>query len=237
MNDSISDTPATQNVSPNQLDAIVSSPSSSRKQLRNQSEGLPTVRVVVAHFNEKLMWLQALPSDYAITISYAGETPVIPVELNNTITIEKTKNGGKDCGQWIRWIAKHYDELDDIILFLQGNPYTGHTSEILLNISRNKLTRIFDYFLSKRPFNKAVGKGWQFGELTWIIPREFHVDAFSCGIWGSQHYVTKDVILRRPKSFYERLACISLELEGGKMGDICEHYFNVIYGVEMEEVE
>lgn len=195
----------------------------------------PSIRVVVAHHNEPLQWLQGVPEDYSITISYAGEEPVIPSRAPK-VTIEKTPNGGKDCGQWVRWIAKHYDELDDIILFMQGNPYTGHTPEILLNISRDKLTNIFDYFMSGRPFHKAVGKGWQFGELTWIVPAELHTQPFSCGVWGSQHYATKEVIRRRPKSFYERLARISLELGGGRFGDICEYYFNVIYGVEMEEV-
>ena len=199
-------------------------------------KALPSVRVVVAHYNEPLNWLEAIPTDYAITVSYVGDSPVIPKGLPNAVTVEQTHNGGKDCGQWVRWIAKHYDDLDDIILFLQGNPYTGHTPEVLLNISRGSLTNIFDYFCSKRPFHKSVGKGWQFGELSWIIPKEYHVDAFSCGVWGSQHYVTKEVIQRRPKSFYERLARISLEMGGSKFGDICEHYFNVIYGVEMDEV-
>lgn len=196
----------------------------------------PSVRVVIAHYNENLKWIQAVPSDYEITISYAGGEPVIPSDIENKVTVEKTQNGGKDCGQWVRWIAKHYDELDDIILFLQGGPYTGHTAEILLNISRDKITNIFDYFMSGRPFHKAVGKGWQFGELTWIVPGNLHTEPFSCGVWGSQHYVTKDVIRRRPKSFYERLARISLELEGGMFGDVCEYYFSIIYGVNMEEV-
>ena len=196
----------------------------------------PTVRLVVAHYNESLNWLVAVPKDYSITVSFAGDEPQIPARVTNSVKIEKTENGGKYCGQWIRWIAKHYDELDDIILFLQGNPYTGHTPEILLKISRDGLKNKFDYFGSGRPFHKSVGKGWQFGEITWIVPAEFHVEPFSCGVWGSQHYVTKDVIQRRPKSFYENLAGISLELGGSRFGDICEYYFNVIYGVTMEEI-
>jgi hypothetical protein len=203
---------------------------------KNSNKQLPSVRVVVAHYNESLKWIEAIPKDYAITISYSGEEPQIPSRVSSSIQIKQTPNGGKDCGQWIRWIAEHYDELDDIMLFLQGNPYTGHTSEILLQIGRNNLKNIFDYFGSVRPFHKSVGKGWQYGELTWIVPAEFHVRPFSCGVWGSQHYVTKAVIHRRPKSFYERLAGISLELGGSKFGDICEHFFNVIYGVTIDEV-
>lgn len=197
---------------------------------------LPSVRVVVAHYNESLRWLESIPEDYAITISYAGNEPIIPPGIPNSLTVEKTPNGGKDCGQWVRWIARHYDDLDDIILFLQGSPFTGHTPEILLKIGRSNLGQIFDYFGSARPYHKSVGKGWQYGELTWIVPPTLHVEPFSCGVWGSQHYVTKDVLLKKPKSFYERLARISLELEGGKFGDICEYYFNVIYGVTMEEL-
>jgi hypothetical protein len=200
------------------------------------SKNKKSIRVVVAHYYEPLKWLSAIPTDYSVTVSYAGAPPVIPEGFTNAITVEKTPNGGKDCGQWIRWIHRNYDNLEDVIIFLQGNPMFGHTPEILFNMSRDKLTRIFDYFESRRPFHKNVGKGWQFGELSWIIPKEYHVDAFSCGVWGSQHYVTKEVIQRRPKSFYERLARISLEMGGSKFGDICEHFFNVIYGVEMEEV-
>lgn len=196
----------------------------------------PSVRVVVAHHNESLLWLESIPEDYAITISCAGNEPVISSGIPNSVTVENTPNGGKDCGQWVRWIAKHYDDLDDIILFLQGSPYIGHTPEILLKIGRSNLSQIFDYFESRRPYHKNVGKGWQYGELTWIVPPALYVEPFSCGVWGAQHYVTKNVILRRPKSFYERLARISLELEGHKFGNICEYYFNVIYGVTMEEL-
>lgn len=220
-------------------DSIGQLPPAPKEIPRNQGLSAPekSIRVVVAHFNEGLQWLQAVPADYAITVSYAGEPPKVSTELPNSIVLEQTPNGGKDCGQWVRWIARHYDDLDDVVLFLQGSPYTGHTPEILLNLSRNKLTNIFDYFCSGRPLHKSVGKGWQFGELTWIVPSEYHTEPFSCGVWGSQHYVTKSVIRRRPKSFYERLARISLELGGSRFGDICEYYFSVIYGVEMEEVK
>lgn len=203
---------------------------------KNSSPQLPSVRVVVAHYNEPLKWLETIPSDYAITVSYAGTRPQIPDDLTNPIQTEKTENGGKDCGQWVRWIARHYDKLDDVIIFLQGNPFFGHTPNILFQINRKELKNDFDYFGSLRPLHKNVGRGWQFGELTWIVPAEFHVEPFSCGVWGSQHYVTKSVIHRRPKSFYERLARISLELGGSKFGDICEHFFNVIYGVTIDEV-
>jgi len=198
---------------------------------------LPSVRVVVAHHNEPLNWIRAIPEDYDITISCAGSDPVIPKSVTRKLSIEKTGNGGKDCGQWVRWIAKHYDELDDIILFLQGSPYTGHTPEILLAITRDKITSIFDYFLSQRPFHKSVGKGGGYGTLTWMLPQKFHVDPFSCGVWGSQHYVTKEVIHRRPREIYENLAKLSLELPGIEFCESLEHYFNVIYGVEMEEVK
>jgi hypothetical protein len=198
---------------------------------------VPSIRVVVAHYNESLNWIRAIPDDYEITISYAGNNPIIPQNITRNITIEKTDNGGKDCGQWIRWIAKHYEELDDIIIFLQGAPYKGHTSEILLYITRDKITSIFDYFLSQRPFHKSVGKGEGYGTLTWMLPQQYHVDPFSCGVWGSQHYVTREVIHRRPREVYENLAKLSLELPGIEFCESLEHYFNVIYGVNMEEVQ
>jgi hypothetical protein len=196
---------------------------------------LPSVRVVVAHHNENLQWLSSLPKDFFITISQAGDSPKIPKDVD--AKVEKTPNGGWDCGQWIRWIDRNYNNLDDIIAFVQGSPFIGHTFEILLEINRNKMTEVFDYFCSKRPFHTSVGKGKGFGNLTWIVPPEYHVPAYSCGVWGSQHYVTKEVILRRPHDFYTRLAGISTSCDGITFQEACEHFFNIIYGVTMEEVK
>ena len=196
---------------------------------------LPSVRVVVAHYKEQLQWLTALPKDFSITISQAGEVPEIPKGIN--AKIEKTPNGGWDCGQWIRWIDRNYENLDDIIVFLQGAPFIGHTSEILLEVNREKMTNIFDYFCNSRPFHTSVGKGSAFGNLTWIVPPEYHVPAYSCGVWGSQHYVTKEVIKRRSHDYYSRLADLSLNCSGITFQESCEHHFNVIYGLKMEEVQ
>ena len=195
-----------------------------------------SVRVVIAHYNENLQWLTALPKDFKITISQAGDSPKTPEGVE--VQIEKTPNGGWDCGQWIRWIDRNYDNpIEDIIVFLQGSPFVGHTSEILLEVNRSKMTNIFDYFCNIRPFHTSVGKGAAFGNLTWIVPPEYHVPAYSCGVWGSQHYVTKEVIRRRPKEFWTRLADLSTKCEGITFQESCEHHFNVIYGVNMEEVK
>lgn len=204
-----------------------------KKKVSAQQE--KTFRVVVAHFNEPLQWLPAIPKDYPITVSSAGETPEIPESEKSRVLIEKTVNAGKEAGQWIRWIAKHYDELEDVLIFLQGAPYKGHTPEILLNLKKDKINGPFDYFLGKKPYHKSVGKGEEYGELTWIVPPEYHVEPFSCSVWGAQHYVTKEIIHRRPVSFYKRLSDISLGHE--QFANVCEHFFNVIYGVTIEEVQ
>lgn len=195
-----------------------------------------SVRVVVAHHNENLQWLVSLPKGFEITISQAGDAPKLPDGV--LAKIEKTPNGGWDCGQWIRWIDRNYEnEMEDIIVFLQGRPFAGHTPEILLEVNLAKMTNIFDYFCNGRPFHKSVGRGDAFGNLTWIVPPEYHVPAYSCGVWGSQHYVTKEVIRRRPKEFWSRLADLSTKCEGITFQQSCEHHFNVIYGVKMEEVQ
>lgn len=194
-----------------------------------QDDILPVVRVVIARHNESVDWITAIPEDYEIYISNSGTDPVsIPKKAKHLIRIIDTRNSGREAGHWLRYIVDNYNNLTDVTIFLQGTPNVGHTADILFNIERNDIKEPFGYITSTDlQYRKMEGRGRSMiqeavGRSYKIVPQA------TGGVWGGQHYVSKNVLLSNPKEYYADILTYS---ETDKFAHNLEHAYNCVYGI------
>ena len=73
-----------------------------------------SVRLVIAKYKEDVTWTNKI-TDHKITIYDKSDTPII-----NSI---KLPNIGRETHTFLYHIVENYDNLDDVTVFLQGNPF------------------------------------------------------------------------------------------------------------------
>lgn len=195
-----------------------------------QEKKQPSVCVVVARHNEPIDWLPALPEDYDIYISNSGkDDPAIP-KVPNKVQVVRVANEGREAGHWIRYIAENYNGLADINVFLQGSPHIGHTNDILFHIERSHLTESFSYLASTdQSSRKLEGLGrtliqTSVGRKYSIVPQS------SGGVWGGQHYASKEAIKKYPQEYYQDILKKAAS-EGYGFAAKLEHAYNCVYGI------
>ena len=73
-----------------------------------------SVRLVIAKYKEVVTWINKI-KEHKITIYDKSDTPII-----NSI---KLPNIGRETHTFLHHIVENYDNLDDVTVFLQGNPF------------------------------------------------------------------------------------------------------------------
>lgn len=73
-----------------------------------------STRLVIAKYKEDISWINKI-KNHNITVYDKSEVPV-----EDSI---KLPNVGRECHTFLYHIVKNYDNLDDITVFLQGNPF------------------------------------------------------------------------------------------------------------------
>lgn len=171
--------------------------------------------LVVARYNEDIDWVKDFPTKY---IYNKGDMNTISDELKqNTINLP---NVGRESHTYLYHIIHNYDVLDDITIFTQGT-YNDHY-EVSLDTFRDTFSNIDAYSKNyidstcwggyKRHYNFSI-KAWrgelknkdrQYGpwfETVFNQPFNNTTSVYKAGIFS----VSKATILKRPKSFYEKL--------------------------------
>ena len=73
-----------------------------------------STRLVITKYKEDISWINKI-KNHNITVYDKSEFPV-----KDSI---KLPNVGRECHTFLYHIVKNYDNLDDITVFLQGNPF------------------------------------------------------------------------------------------------------------------
>jgi len=199
----------------------------------SKNTGGRSVRVVVARHSEELEWLALLPEDYEIYVSNSGEViSDIPAEIAPRVNIASVENTGREAGHWLRYIVNNYNSLTDINVFLQGAPHVGHTPDVLFKMERSDIEgRNFAYLCASREPTRVLGEG-SFQPRTLIgtaVGRKFKIVELSTGgVWGAQHFVTKETIQKYPLEWY---TAILTKANKPMFAHTFEHAWNVVYGV------
>jgi hypothetical protein len=186
------------------------------------------VKAVIARHDDPMFWLSVIPEDYEIYISSSGTTPEIPKKSKHKIKIVDGIGEVSEAGHWVKYIVDNYDTLADVNIFLKGSPHLSAVPNILFQLERKDIAEPFAYLTSsnlqettvdgkaRTLIQSAVGRGHT------IVPQA------SGGIWGGQHYATKETIKKYPKQHYVDI--LSACAIAGFSNEI-EMAYNCVYGI------
>lgn len=187
----------------------------------------PSIQILVARYKEDVEWTKPLQN---VIIYNKGEPlgePYHEVFLPNV---------GREGHTYYQFICDHYDTLMDYTIFVQGHPF-DHSPYLIEHIERN------------------LGLGWSNADFECLSYKQFYCNLSGCfyhpGIplidtyerifgerktemgfdfgAGAHFMVSKNSILKRPKSFYENIVKI-LEYDVNPIeGFVVERFHKLIF--------
>lgn len=177
--------------------------------------------LIISRYNEDVSWLKQVP--YYRTFLYNKGN-----QLESSIMLP---NMGRETHTYFHHIIKNYDNLGDWIFFTQGNPFdhVRNYVEFLNDFPTGTIPsplRIHKliYFLSNGVFSqtlhsKSNGSPHHFAVLNidevWSELYDSPPPTYYPFTAGAIFTISKDIILSRPKSFYEKCLDLSVNREHG----------------------
>lgn len=155
------------------------------------------MHLVVARYREPVGWCRAFPH----TVYNKG-----PFLLGST----PLPNIGREAHTYLHHIVTHYDALDDVTVFLQGNPFdhSPHLLQQLATLGRpdfrclSELLLRFDHHSDWRDPDLPLKEFDEFLYGPGAPPRLMVFGA------GAQFAVSRERIRQKPKQFYETLLAL-----------------------------
>jgi hypothetical protein len=161
--------------------------------------------IIVARYNEDIEWTIQFSN---VIIYNKGQ------KLNNGHNEIMLNNVGREGHTYYKYICDNYEKLADYTIFLQGRPF-DHSPNIINNLNKyinNKHLSIDFEFLSESIHYSSLdiecNRYWQCKNIHKNWERVFgliggnHECIFGA---GAQFIVSKNKILKNPKSFYENI--------------------------------
>lgn len=189
------------------------------------------VDLVVAHYLEDLDWLRDVAGDPLIYLYHKGGYCDPAEYLPRAGVAEKMPNTGREAGTYLYHIIRHYDELRDVSIFLQGNP-AGHIRPFreVLNYAAEECRDRGGFWDMNAPHatDDSDGRpnhrgGLPVGELYFRAFNRHGPPSYDFGA-GACFCVSRERIQSKPRGFYTRLL------------DICERDFSAVYPWAMERL-
>lgn len=167
-----------------------------------------TKKIVIAHFNENLDWIQDLNFDGEVVIYSKTDqsNPERFIELNK----------GQEVPMYLKYIIDNYGSLPDSTLFLHGHLHSPHQDYDSKFICENLNWGLSDYFsVNKRDWYQEVSNYYSLSgpafnvwlKQNWYIFQNL-LDFPENGLFfysGAQFVVSKESIMSHPKNFYVNL--------------------------------
>lgn len=166
------------------------------------------INLIVARYKEDVDWLSkvnSIPNENIFIYDKHEKTSHV---TNNSFLLE---NIGREAHTYIVHIINNYNNLSDINIFCQGNPF-DHCRH-MLDFLNNELTVLNDTkfkWLSNSLFDSdRFGKphhhiSTDMKEFFEAIGLTLNTEKFKFGP-GAQFLVSKELIMKHPLSFYENM--------------------------------
>lgn len=195
------------------------------------------LEVVIARWREDLAWTHNLPPGIRLTVyDKSGEPQDAGIPLPNI---------GREAHTYLHHLVTRYDSLAELTLFCQGKPF-DHAPDLhkvvrrlaageetvgafrwlgfLIDTDDARGRRLFVRW-SKNPEGRELALDVLYRVLFECEPPEaftFH--------GGAQFLATRDCLLRRPRSFYEKALRLSGEIPDAAHG--FERIWDRVFGVQ-----
>jgi hypothetical protein len=166
--------------------------------------------IVLARYSEQMKWLKYIPKkenrNYSIYLSNSGEETQA-LQVDREVFVE---NIGREAGHYLQYIISNYENLSDVIVFLQAEPWWHFAQNI---------ESPMELFWGNPRFDFPVCYiGQRYNELGLPIDKHSTKEAIFKSAWkddeipksikmaiGAQFYVKKEIILKRPVSHYQTI--------------------------------
>lgn len=182
------------------------------QRLKPRSDKVLPLEVVVARCHESLAWLRRVPENIKITVYDKGD---------GSSSGQSLPNLGREAQTYLHHIVDHYDRLAELTVFVQGHPF-DHAPDLhrflrsladgdrqvddfywlgfLVDTDDARGRRLFVPW-SKNPHREELDME-SFSRRVFGTPAEEEY-TFFC---GGQFAVTRDLIRRRGRDFYQQAA-------------------------------
>ena len=166
--------------------------------------------VIIAKYKEDISWLEAMDKSH-IYLYDKGFTE------NNSIKgfahYEQRPNVGRESETYLYHIIKHYDNLPDFLILLQGNPFYHFqqqekipTKYLQKEIERAVNTEVIITSPIFSRYTMELNYTWPGLKIpeyySYIFQGSIEFSRFSP---GCQYYLHKSKILSKPKAFWEKI--------------------------------
>lgn len=181
---------------------------------------IPSYHIVVAKYKEDITWFSHMDRQNLYVYDKSGDekSPFTPLE-----------NKGREGSTFLGHIIKYYDNLPEYIILVQGNPFPHMHPDITPQNFQDKINRV----LEKRPDNKQPLFSDYVEEPSFLYEGlildeyiELLFDTKATGmvrfVSGNQYIIPRNIIVKRPKAFYQKLWKMSIK---GDHFDINDAHF------------
>lgn len=185
--------------------------------------------IVVARYKENIDWVRELHSDYEAVI------------YNKNSGSNLLSNVGRESHTYLTHIVTNYDNLDNFTVFTQGDPF-AHCKDFVQRLNDLALSNLrYHYVGLSEGLITCDGNGRPHCGKTHLpitklyehLFNEKAPEVFVCNPAG-QFGVSREIILRNPRSLYER-ALSALSYDVNPIEGFCmERLWTAIFGFKSE---
>lgn len=163
--------------------------------------------VVIARYKEDLAWTESISSPVVITVYNKSEDTTPQGRYDNWINLPNGDPPMREAGTYLRHLIHRYDSHADLTFFLQGHPFAHQhpfVNPIEVVVPANGFDWRVDHILDAHPDGCPAHCGIPVGEMFRDIFDREGPQMYSFGA-GAQFVVTKELILSKPQSFYQKV--------------------------------
>lgn len=189
------------------------------------------MKIIIARYKEDISWIKDIKKELKDIVVYNKGTSL---NIDNEIMME---NVGKEGHTFYKYIYDHYDELDDYIMFLQGNPFDHlpNAINVINQFIENEYklkssfcalsSRILRCNLIDCQYHKNLPLYQTYQYLFGESRNDLH---YLFGA-GGQFIVHKIEILRHPKEFYLKIVNLLSYSVNPIEGFVIERFHAIIF--------
>jgi hypothetical protein len=194
------------------------------------------MKIIVSRYNEDISWTKDLSN---VCIINKGNDQVITEH-----EVMNYDNVGREGHTYYKYIVDNYDSLDEYFVFLQGYPF-DHSPNIMHNLEvvKNYLLEHKESFcyLSENviPTNLAGDPHFREGylpmkEVYYYLFNEKKTNLDIMFGAGAQFMVSRELIMRRPKEFYQKIVDLLGYHSNPVEGHVIERFHRLIFAPDVK---
>ena len=154
------------------------------------------IKAVVARYKEPIDWIKDLGVDYIVY----NKGDKIPHNVIDTEKVIEVINKGREAETYLRYITENYNDIPDLVIFLQGNPFDHFPK--LFEVTNENLNTDDIVPLGSSTFCDTMGNnsypGLPMGDFRNILIPGYSSEERIDFIAGAQFMIPRDMIKNKP---------------------------------------